>query len=253
VTARPGPARGARPARASDRAIGLLGGTFDPIHAGHLQLARDALAALPLAQLRLMPAGQPWQKTGVTAGVDRARMVELALAVEPAAVRARLVLDARELDRPGPTYTVDTLEQVRAELGAHRPIVLVMGGDQFERLATWHAWQRIPLLAHLAVARRDAAPLQLAGAVAALHARARGVPRDLLGTPAGRVVEFAMTPSEATATGIRHALAARALRQGADAPAPGANTAAATPGTSRLAEWVPAPVLDYIRDHHLYL
>jgi nicotinate-nucleotide adenylyltransferase len=251
VTAPPGPA--ATTARDSDRAVGLLGGTFDPIHAGHLQLARDALAALPLAQLRLMPAGQPWQKTGVTAAADRARMVALALAAEPAAVQAKLVLDARELERPGPTYTVDTLEQVRAELGPRRPIVLVMGGDQFEQLATWHAWQRIALLAHLAVARRDAAPLRLAGAVAALHDRARGVARDLLSAPAGRVVEFAMTPSEATATAIRRALTAGAAWRDPVASAPGANTAAASPGTSRLAEWVPAPVLDYIRDHHLYL
>jgi nicotinate-nucleotide adenylyltransferase len=248
-------------ARGGDLAIGLLGGTFDPIHAGHLQLARDALAALPLAQLRLMPAGLPWQKAGVTAAADRASMVALAIAAQPAEVRARLVLDPRELDRSGPTYTVDTLEQLRAELGAHRPIVLVMGGDQFERLASWHAWQRIPMLAHLAVARRAGAPMQLAGAVAALHARASGVAADLLGTPAGRVVDLAMTPSDATATGIRRALAALQMRPGAAPLDSGINTAAnaariaagTLAGTDRLADWVPAPVLDYIREHHLYL
>ena len=83
--------------------VGLLGGSFDPIHSGHLQLARDALKHLPLEEIRFLPAAQPWQKGPMTAAEHRARMVQLAIVDH-----SRLVLDMREIERGGVTYTIDT-------------------------------------------------------------------------------------------------------------------------------------------------
>ena len=89
--------------------IGLLGGSFDPIHVGHVQLARDASAQLRLDELRFIPAGQPWQKGELTDAAHRAHLVELAIRELPDAV-----LDMREVERAGPTYTIDTLRELRA-------------------------------------------------------------------------------------------------------------------------------------------
>ena len=137
-------------------AIGLLGGSFDPIHVGHLQLARDALANLPISEVRLLPAAQAWQKEPLTDPIHRVAMVQRAIDSELPYTRRRMVLDLREIDRGGPTYTVDTLRELRRTLGDQVPLVLVMGADQFERFDTWREWERIPDLAHLAVARRQA-------------------------------------------------------------------------------------------------
>jgi len=211
--------------------IGLLGGSFDPIHVGHLQLARDALVQLALAELRFIPAGHPWQKAELTDAKHRAQMVLAAIRDEP-----RFVLDMREIERAGPTYTIDTLRELRATLGEHVPLVLVMGSDQFERLDTWRDWTHLLDHAHLAVARRADALLTPSYALqeffnshwartSAVHESARG-----------RIVEIEMTPVEASATEIRAALA--------QPPSPARD--------ARLAEIVPKPVLDYIRDHHLY-
>lgn len=211
-------------------AIGLLGGSFDPIHAGHLQLARDALAHLPLDELRFVPAAQPWQKAQVTEAAHRAHMVELAIAREP-----RWVLDMHEIERGGPTYTVDTLRALRAGPWPDASLVLVMGSDQFERFDTWRDWTSIVDLAHLAVARRAGVPARLNASLDALWKERRCGPGELAYRRAGGIVEFPMTPVDASATEVR------ALLKGSDAA-----------GERRLAQLVPAPVLDYIRAHHLY-
>ncbi len=116
--------------------IGLLGGSFDPIHYGHLQLARDALKQLAAGEVRFIPAAQPWQKGPITAAEHRAQMVQLAIAGEP-----RFALDMHEIERGGMTYTIDTLHALRSQL-PDRPLVLIMGSDQFARLDTWRSWQR---------------------------------------------------------------------------------------------------------------
>jgi nicotinate-nucleotide adenylyltransferase len=210
--------------------IGLLGGSFDPIHAGHLQLARDALAHLPLDEVRFLPAAQPWQKDRVTDAAHRAHMIELAIAREP-----RWVLDMHEIERGGTTYTVDTLRALRAGPWPEASLVLIMGSDQFERFDTWRDWQAIADLVHLAVARRAGVAPRLAPALAAFFGPRHCGPAELAHRPAGGFVEFRMTPVDASATEVRRLLAAGA----ADAD-------------RRLAELVPAPVLDYIRAHHLY-
>jgi nicotinate-nucleotide adenylyltransferase len=211
--------------------IGLLGGSFDPVHLGHLQLARDALRELGLAEIRFIPAPQPWQKGPMTDPAHRAHMVQLAIADEP-----RFVLDMHEIERGGPTYTIDTLHALRSTLGASVPLVLIMGSDQFERLHTWRDWQAIPRLAHIAIARRAGKPPALNAELSALVAERRGDVGMLGQKSAGSIVEFPMTPVDASATEAR-----RLLGQPRNAKS-----------DARLAAIVPPTVLDYIRAHRLY-
>lgn len=211
--------------------IGLLGGSFDPIHCGHLQLARDALRALALAQVRFVPAGQPWQKAIATAAAHRARMVELAIRDEP-----RFALDRSELERQGATYTIDTLRALRAALGGEVPLVLLIGGDQMQRLDTWREWTRLLEFAHLGVARRNDAVLTLSWTLQEYFNAHWAQPGAVHERPAGAIVEVEMSPVDASATEIRALLAQ---------PASAARDA-------RLAALVPAAVLDYIRANSLY-
>jgi nicotinate-nucleotide adenylyltransferase len=210
--------------------IGLLGGSFDPVHAGHLQLARDALAHLPLDEVRFLPAAQPWQKERITDAAHRAHMIELAIAREP-----RWVLDMHEIERGGTTYTVDTLRALRAGPWPEASLVLIMGSDQFDRFDTWREWQAVSDLVHLAVARRAGVAARPNPTLAAFFGPRHCGPAELAHRPAGGVVEFRMTPVDASATEVRRLLAAG----GPDAD-------------GRLLQLVPAPVLDYIRAHHLY-
>ena len=133
--------------------IGLFGGSFDPVHAAHVALARLALDELALDRLHWMPAGQPWQKEReMTPAAHREAMVALAIAHEP-----RFVLDRTELQRSGPSYTLDT---VRA-LAANEPTtewVLIIGQDQYTGLHTWRDWQTLLGLVVLAVANRPGPP-----------------------------------------------------------------------------------------------
>jgi len=210
--------------------IGLLGGSFDPIHVGHLQLARDALAHLPLDEVRFIPAAQPWQKERVTDAAHRAHMVELAIAHEP-----RCVLDMHEIERGGTTYTIDTLRALRAGPWPDASLVLVMGSDQFERFDTWRDWQAIAGLAHIAVARRAGVAARLDPTLQAFSKERHCGPAELAHRPAGGLVEFPMTAVDASATEARHLLAN---------PAPDADR--------RLGRLLPPAVLDYIRVHRLY-
>ena len=130
----------------------LFGGTFDPVHNAHLALARAALQALALDEVRWVPAGQPWQKArAITPAAHREAMLRLVLAEEP-----RFVLERIELERAGPSYTLDTVQALRrAEPGTEW--VLLIGQDQYAGLHTWHGWQTLLGLVRLAVARRPGA------------------------------------------------------------------------------------------------
>jgi nicotinate-nucleotide adenylyltransferase len=217
--------------------IGLLGGSFDPIHVGHLQLARDALANLPIAEVHFLPAAQPWQKEELTAAEHRAQMIRLAIDSELPFTRRRMVLDLAEIERGGPTYTIDTLREQRAVLGPEVPLVLIMGADQFERFDSWREWERIPELAHIAVARRVGAPPSLNPLLQKLrNARYLKYAGDLVDSPAGKIVDLAMTPVDASATEVRRLL----------------GQSRTVEDEARLAASVAPPVLDYIRAHHLY-
>ena len=218
-------------------AIGILGGSFDPVHVGHMQLARDALANLPIAEVHLLPAAQAWQKDALTDPAHRAAMIQRAIDGELPFTRRRMLLDLREIDRGGPTYTVDTLSELRREMGADVPVILIMGADQFARFDTWREWERIFELAHLAIARRPGTASALKpGLQKVRDRRYLKYAGDLVDTPGGHIVDLAMTPVDASATIVRALLAE-------------------TPGGEnerRLAALVPPAVLDYIRAHHLY-
>ncbi len=129
--------------------IGILGGTFDPIHYGHLRPAQDAQRALKFEQLRFIPAADPpHREAPVATAAQRLHMVELAVADFP-----EFVCDDREIRRGEPSYTVPTLESLREELG-ERPLCLLIGMDAFCCLETWYQWQRLLELAHLIVMPR---------------------------------------------------------------------------------------------------
>lgn len=185
--------------------IGILGGTFDPIHNGHLRLAQEALEQCSLASVRFIPSGTPPHRSPPTASAQhRVAMVRLALHGN-----AAFVLDEREAARSDPCYTVDTLGTLRAELGLQQPMCLLLGGDAFMQLHTWHEWTRLFGLAHIVVMQRAGIPLgnAMTRADAALqseyHARLAPAPRVLHESPAGAVLVVNMPALEISATDIR--------------------------------------------------
>lgn len=219
-----------KPPPQDTKPIGVLGGSFDPIHVGHIQFAGDAMQQLDLAQVLFVPAGLAWQKGPAAEAMHRARMIELAIANEP-----RFMLDQRELARPGPSFTVDTLRQLRREVGTTRPLVLLIGADQLERLDTWHDWEELIELAHLGVAQRSGHAGALKAALARWRDQHLGSSADTSRRPAGVLVPVAMKPVDCSSTGIRAAL-----------------RGAAEPGGGALATLLAPAVLDYIRQHRLY-
>jgi nicotinate-nucleotide adenylyltransferase len=183
--------------------LALFGGTFDPIHIGHLSVAWEASELLD-AEVRLMPANVPPHRPPPTASAtQRVDMLRAALRGQ-----SRLALDTRELERSGPSYTIDTLEELRREYG-ERPLVLLLGADAFASLRSWHRWRELFDVTHLGVINRPGieacVPVELERAVAARRTDDPGVIRSL---PAGKVIELAVTPLEVSATRIRELLAA---------------------------------------------
>ena len=184
--------------------IVILGGTFDPVHIGHLRVALEAAEALSVP-VRLMPAHVPPHRSApVASAAQRVAMLRVALAGQD-----RLQLDTRELDRSEPSYTVDTLRQMRTEYGAARSLILLLGADAFAGLPTWHNWRELLDLAHIAVMTRPghdtSLPANLETVVVAR--RASGV-ADLRATPSGKVLDLPVTPLEVSASAVRALLAA---------------------------------------------
>ena len=180
--------------------IGILGGTFDPVHYGHLRPAQEAREILALTELRLLPAAQPPHRPPPQANAtQRLAMVELGIRNLPG-----LRVDDRELHRAGPSYTVHTLESFRAEFPA-TPLCLLIGADQFGSFETWHRWQEIPNLAHIVVLSR-------AGTMSGLSptwAKGRECKdyRMMNETLAGRLAFLPVSPQDISATRIRAAIA----------------------------------------------
>ena len=134
---------------AGPRPVGVLGGTFDPIHHGHLRPALEVLEALGLAELRFVPCRIPAHRaTPSVSAEQRLDLVRLATAEQ-----AGFVADDRELRRPGPSYMIDTLASLRTEFG-DTPLVLIVGSDAFRELHTWRRWRELTDLAHIAIMRR---------------------------------------------------------------------------------------------------
>jgi nicotinate-nucleotide adenylyltransferase len=186
-------------------ALGILGGTFDPVHYGHLELAREVLATAHLSAMRLVPAGDPPHRGApVASGIQRLSMTELAVAGYPG-----LEVDPREIRRAGRSYTLLTLEELRTELPA-QPLALVVGADAFRELPTWHRWRELFALAHFVVVARPGAasaePLRPELA-AEWERRCRPTPAALTESAAGAIVRVAITPHPISASAIRAALA----------------------------------------------
>ena len=180
--------------------IGILGGTFDPIHYGHLRPAQEAREILALTELRLLPAAQPPHRPPPQASpMQRLAMVELAVRDLP-----ELRVDDRELYRAGPSYTVHTLESLRAEFPT-TPLCLLIGADQFGSFETWHRWQEIPNLAHIVVLSR--AGTQSGPSPTWAKGRECKDYRMMNETLAGRLVFLPVSPQDISATRIRAALA----------------------------------------------
>ena len=197
--------------------IGVFGGAFDPPHQAHVALAKAALAQLALDTLHIVPTGQAWHKARqLSAAADRLAMTRLAFAG-----LERVVVDEREIHRPGPSFTVDTLEALQAEYpGAE--LYLVLGADQVAALPSWHRWQEVLKIAIICIADRTSG----AGVEGTFK----------LESLAGQAVQTLQLPlMPFSATDIRQQIAS------ADPGSPGWHTL------------VPEPVARYIERHRLYL
>jgi nicotinate-nucleotide adenylyltransferase len=212
--------------------IGVLGGTFDPIHFGHVRLAEELAGTLRLEQVCLVPSGTPPHRTAPDVAAEhRLAMVRLAAAGNP-----RFKVDDREMRRAGPGYTVDTLAELRAESGDARPLVLLVGADAFLEFATWRRWHEIFGLAHVAIAHRPGFPVErwaerMPQPLAREYsARLAQQPLAVHLSPAGGIVIVPFTALDISATAIRDILRAGASPR----------------------YLLPDAVLDYIQSHKLY-
>ena len=160
----------------------IYGGTFDPVHNGHLRLAIELRERLGVNSVALVPCHIPTHRERPGAsGADRLALLRLAVADEPG-----LVVDDRELARGGASYSADTLRQLREEIGAHEPLVMVLGSDAFAGFDRWQDWQAIAGLAHVVVVPRPGGYLQPSGVPAQLLAASSGQTlSDLQASPAG--------------------------------------------------------------------
>ncbi len=187
--------------------IGIFGGTFDPVHFGHLRTALEVCEALELDEMRWVPCRQPpHRRQPVASPDDRLQMLELALQGAPDC----FVLDRREMEREGPSYMVDTLASMR-EQWPKASLCLVLGQDAFLGLDLWHRWRELLDLSHIVVMRRPGAfPLDSNPAVAewaGLRMTAQGA--RLRGEPFGLVHAVEVTQLPISATAIRAILAGR--------------------------------------------
>ena len=186
------------------RPIGVFGGTFDPVHYGHLRTAFELLQALRLAEVRFLPCGDPPHRGEPLADAAlRFEMVRIATAEQPG-----FVMDDRELKRQGPSYSVDTLAELRREF-PERSLCLILGMDAFLGLPGWHKWQELITLGHIIVAHRPGWTVPNTGALGELI-RAHGSERvdDLHDAVAGRIYVHAVTQLEIASTDIRALVAA---------------------------------------------
>jgi nicotinate-nucleotide adenylyltransferase len=209
--------------------IGLLGGTFDPIHFGHLGMAQELAEALALDTVKFIPAAVPPLKSQPSASAaDRCAMVQLAIANNP-----DFQLDDRELKRTGPSYTVETLRSLRSELSEQDSLVLFIGSDAFKQLNRWHQWQEIIQLCHIALVARPDSDVSTGlnpELVTFLQDHYTENAMDLQSESAGLITMQAITPLAISSSAIREQLKNR-----------------------QSARYLtPDCVLDYIAQHGLY-
>ncbi len=184
--------------------IGLLGGTFDPVHYGHLRSALDVFELLMLDELRLIPLNQAVHRAQPQApAAARLAMVQAAVADQPG-----LIVDDREIERDGPSRTYDTLVSLRAELGLRVPLCLLIGADAFSGFLDWHRPLDILDLTHLVVMQRPEAALPRdINLRTQLQERRTDQLADLRAAPGGRIWVQSVTQLAISATAIRHQIA----------------------------------------------
>ena len=212
-------------------AIGLFGGTFDPIHFAHLRLAEEVADGFGLDQVNFIPAAVPPHRNEPSASsADRLAMTRLAIQGN-----SRFVVDSRELGRAGPSYTIDTLSEIRSASG-NRPLCLLLGADAFVALMTWHRWSELFDLAHIVVARRPGFPLEhlassLPDALRTQYLRRYATdPATMKATPAGSIFAHELTALDVSATELRALIKCNAS----------------------LRYLLPDAVIAYIEEHKLY-
>jgi len=183
--------------------MAIFGGTFDPIHYGHLRTAFELMQSLRLPEVRFLPAGTPPHREQSVADAS----VRLAMVRVATEAQRGFVVDDRELHRDGPSYSVDTLLDLRAEY-AHRSICLVVGMDAFLGLPKWYHWREILQLAHVVVAHRPGWRVPDMGPLSELLVdRGTGRVGDLHDSRAGRIYIHAVTQLEISSTAIRELVA----------------------------------------------
>lgn len=203
----------------------IYGGAFDPVHDGHLAVARAARDVLD-ADIAMVPTGDPPHRRPAHAeATHRVAMLERAIAHEP-----RLSIDRRELDRVGPSYTIATLAQLRAEHGPHAPLAMIVGNDAFAGLPDWHRWTELLDLAHVVVATRPDAEAVSPILAAYIADRLRTTAAALHESPGGCVYRLKLAPHPQSSSAIRARCASGLSLQG----------------------WVPEAVAGYIAAHGLY-
>ena len=215
------------------RCVLVLGGSFDPVHLGHVALARRFADLLQPDELRLVPAGQPWQKSALVASAtQRVKMLELAFTDQTG---CQLVIDQQEIRRAGQrqaSYTIDSLRNLRAELGDAASITFAMGADQLQNLHTWHDWRQLFEVAHLGAASRPGFSLDALEPEVAQEWQQRARPAtELRTTPFGGSCLVKDLVQDVSATQLRQALKQH------------------NPTTKLL---VPHKVLDYLQQHSIY-
>ncbi|BBP01871.1 nicotinate-nucleotide adenylyltransferase [Sulfuriferula nivalis] len=212
--------------------IGIFGGTFDPIHFGHLRLAEEMAEQINLAQIRFIPAGTPPHRSMPrTDAAHRLAMVELATANN-----ARFVVDTREMVSPSLSYTVDTLHSLRVSFGTTQPLCLLLGADAFLGLTNWNRWRELFDLSHIAIAHRPGYPQStwkdnMPEALRDELEKRLAHPDDVKSCAAGLIVMRPITALDISATHIRDTLR----------------------GGRNPRYLLPDAVLDYIHTHQLYL
>jgi nicotinate-nucleotide adenylyltransferase len=180
--------------------LGIFGGTFDPIHFGHIKPALELLQRLPLDEIRFIPCRLPPHRPIPGASAQqRWHMVTTVVKHQPG-----LRADDRELRRHGPSYTVDTLLDLRTEIGSQHPMCLILGTDAYCTLPTWHRWKEIPALVHIIIMTRPGSALPSEGQAAALLGQLRVQDPDILRhAPHGRILTCSITPWDISSSAIR--------------------------------------------------
>ena len=213
--------------------LGVLGGTFDPVHFGHLETASELCERLSLDRLDLMPCQvHALQKKPSASTAQRLAMLEMAVADY-----AGLAIDRREVEREGVSYTVDSLSAIRSELGCDAALYFIVGADAFVALEQWHRWREMFEYASMVVVQRPGSPLAETVDSPVLQSllQKRGIAIERIGPyTAGKIAIVQLTPHDLASSSIRKCC-----------------TIEHAAGTYLL-EQVPAAVADYIEAHQLY-